>query len=147
MYSDELYIRYLYMMQAGTLALDGSEQRLIENEVVRNLGGRGVSEAFIRRAIGEEFRVRIAQEAVLGSQPGSFLTRALRNANQGFTPKITHSDLPDTVRAPMTPAQLWDYYKTKRAEFAVTLLPLHVEDFVAQVKERADATLRRRSLL
>jgi hypothetical protein len=129
LYNNEMYVLYL-----GSLGLDRDDQQRIVYEI-RNITGRAAGDAYILRAIGEEFRVRMAQYAVLGSQPGSFFFRGGRNPNQGLTPKITQNDLPDEVRAPMTPAQLWDYFKLKRAEFDVTLLPLHVQDFVPEVKE------------
>ena len=34
----------------------------------------------------------------------------------------------------MTLMQLWDAYKSKRSEFDVTLIPVHVQDFVNQIK-------------
>ena len=41
---------------------------------------RDASQEFIRRAIAEEFRVKIAQYAVLGAQPYSFFVHEGRTA-------------------------------------------------------------------
>ena len=52
-------------------------------------------------ALGEEFRVRLAQTTLLGFDPGGIMQ----------------------VPAPVTPAELWDYYRRKRTELVVEMLP------------------------
>jgi hypothetical protein len=89
---------------------------------------RDASDAFVRRAVAEEFRVKIAQYAILEAQPFSLLFRKRQQGGE-LTFKFAHPDVPDEVRAPMTLAQLWDFYKTQRAEFNVSLIPVHVDDF------------------
>ena len=42
----------------------------------------------------------------------------------------------DRVAAPITPAEFWNYYKDMRTSVEVGLLPVRVEDFVSQVKEK-----------
>ncbi|MCI0681239.1 MAG: SurA N-terminal domain-containing protein [Gemmataceae bacterium] len=64
-----------------------------------------LTEAALRQILRDEFRVLLAQR-VLGQSTG---------------------------RMALTPGQLWEFYKEKRLEYKVTLLPLFVEDFVANV--------------
>src|SRR6516162_8712198 len=89
---------------------------------------RDASDADVRRAVKEEFRVKIAQYAILGAQPFSLLFRKRQQGGE-LTFKFAHPDVPDELRAPLTLAQLWDFYKTQRAEFNVSLIPVHVDDF------------------
>lgn len=95
---------------------------------------REASNTFVRRAVAEEFRVRIAQLAVASSQSSSFYRRMGRQG-EGVPLKFEDPDLPNLTRAPMTLAQLWDYYKTQRAEFDVKLIPVHVQDLLAELKD------------
>ena len=70
--------------------------------------------------VGEEFRVRLAQTTLLGFDPGGIIR----------------------VPAPVTPAELWNYYKTHRTELAVKFLPIPVSKFIDQVKDKpTDAEL------
>ncbi|MBI3824158.1 MAG: hypothetical protein HY289_15935, partial [Planctomycetes bacterium] len=79
----------------------------------------------LTQAVAEEFRVRMAQYAVFGSQPSSYLLR--QKQELGYKP--FEPDLPDQMRAPMTLAQIWDAHKAKRSPFEVKLIPVFVEDF------------------
>ncbi len=96
---------------------------------------RDASDAYVRRAIAEEFRVKIAQYALLGSQPGSLL---FRPKSQLGEPKYTMPDVKDEVRAPLTLAQIWDFYKAQRGEIGVSLIPVPVQRFVDDVKDPDD---------
>jgi hypothetical protein len=49
--------------------------------------------------------------------------------------KFTSTEMPDEIRAPLTLAQIWEAYKEKRAEFDVNLIPVHVEDFLKEIKD------------
>jgi hypothetical protein len=68
----------------------------------------------LKEALRHEFRVQLAQIAMLGLSSNN-LTR-----------------VPD----PVTPQDFWDWYKDKRTEITVDLLPVKVEDYLAQVKEQ-----------
>jgi hypothetical protein len=71
-------------------------------------------------AVAEELRVRLAQTTLLGFDPGGIVR----------------------VPAPVTPAELWNYYKTNRTELAVKILPIPVSKFIDQVKDKpTDAEL------
>lgn len=94
---------------------------------------RDVSHSYIRRAIKEEFRVRIAQEAYLLSRPVAYYAGGPKEG--GLAPRILRPDIPDQTRAPLTPAQIWDLYKKQRSEFNVDLLPIDVKDFVKNIKD------------
>lgn len=77
---------------------------------VRNLHNR-VTEDILTQALRDEFRAQMAQQ-VLGRQM---------------------IDPPHYTRISLTPAQLWDFYKEKRIEYRISLLPLLVEDFAGKV--------------
>lgn len=72
-----------------------------------------VSESLLRQVLRDEFRVLLAQR-VLG-----------------------HSG----VRMALTPGQLWEFYREKRVEYKLALLPLFVEDFVKKVGEPNEVDL------
>jgi hypothetical protein len=111
--------------------LDPNDFAIAQRDVKRNF--QDVNDAYMRRAIAEEFRVRIAQEAVLLTQPFQFYTR--RRPDGGFAMKFSNAEMPDETRAPLTLAQLWEAYKTQRSEYNVTLIPVHVEDFIKDIKD------------
>ncbi len=64
-------------------------------------------------ALGDEFRVRLAQAALLGEHPG------------------TSTRIP----APVTPYDFWQYFRKNRTEVSAVLLPIPVQDFVAKVED------------
>jgi hypothetical protein len=106
--------------------LGPAELALAQREAQRD--SRDANDTKVRRAVAEEFRVKIAQYALLGAQPYSFFVRRIRQG--GDLPyKFADLEMVDQVRAPLTLAQLWDFYKVQRAEFDVSLIPVHVEDF------------------
>jgi hypothetical protein len=74
---------------------------------------RGGTQVLIS-ALAEEFRVRLAQTAVLGFDP------------QGFS----------HVPTPVAPYESWQYYVQNRTEVNATLLPVPVRDFLSQVKDK-----------
>ena len=124
---DMLYYNEFFV-EFRTLNLQ--ELDLAEQQTRREF--QDVGHAFVRRAITEEFRVRIAQEAYLLAQPLAFFAGA-RQA--GLSPRLTDPEMPVQVRAPLTVAQLWDEFKKNRAEYDVTLLPISVDEFVKKIKD------------
>jgi hypothetical protein len=123
---DDEHLNYLFGAEFFG-AIKGQELFLAQREAQRE--SRDATDAVFRRAIAEEFRVRIAQYASLMAQPYSHLYRR-KQGGEGFTHKFIDPTVPDETRAPMTLAQVWDFYKAQRAEFSVSLLPVEVEDFV-----------------
>jgi hypothetical protein len=72
-------------------------------------------------SLADEFRVRLAQAALVGYDPGG---------NIGQVPTA------------VTPYEFWEYYRNNRTELTTKLLPIPVEKFVADVKEKpTDAEL------
>ncbi len=128
-------INSLFLMEfMGTIGTD--DIRNVEYEVTRQ-GGSQVNSARVLRVVGEEFRVRIAELACLKAQPLAFYTR-----KDSFNePKLSDPTFPDQIRAPLSLAQLFDFYKLKRSEYDVTLIPVHVQDFVAKVPAAAESDL------
>jgi hypothetical protein len=70
-------------------------------------------------ALGEEFRVRLAQAALIGYDSSGIIQ----------TP------------APVTPYELWQYYERNRTEASVDVLPVPVEVFVTKVKPPTEEEL------
>jgi hypothetical protein len=134
-----------FLFKAEFFGVLGPEEvQKAEMEAHREL--REASPAYIRNAVKEEFRVKIAQYAVLSSQPYAF--RAMRK-QEGGELKLLDPEYPDETRAPMTLAQVWDFYKARRSEFAVKLIPVYVEefaknkyDFASKVSDPNDQLLR-----
>ena len=72
-------------------------------------------------ALSDEFRVRMAQAALVGYDPGG---------NIGQVPTS------------VTPYDFWEYYRKNRTELTTKLLPVPVEKFVPDVKDKpSDAEL------
>jgi hypothetical protein len=95
-------------------------------------GNQNISEGFLIKALTDEYRVRLAQLATLTSHPADYF-RPVESM------RLNHPLLPSLVRAPMSPAMLWDFYKSKRSEFDVKLIPIHVSDFVAKMRVPTEA--------
>ncbi len=128
---DEERFKLMFQFEFFTReVLDEGDVARAQNETRRNF--QNINDVYIRHALIEEFRVRIAQEAVLMSQPFQVFTRRQRDV---FTMKFSNAEMPDEIRAPLTLAQLWEAYKEKRAEFNVTLVPVHVEDFLKEIND------------
>ncbi len=72
------------------------------------------SEDIVVNALTDELRVRMAQNALTGYEPGGI----------------------DRVAAPVTPAEFWNFYKDNCTSVEAALLPVRVEDFVSQVKQK-----------
>jgi len=83
-------------------------------------------------ALGDEYRVRMAQLAMMQAQVNSFQQRG--NPQQGRLPRTLRLEFPLSVRAPLSPEQLWEKYESQRSEFDVRLLPINVEHFVDKVQ-------------
>jgi hypothetical protein len=88
------------------------------------LGGRpnANTDQTLLRALGDEFRVRMAQAALVGYDPGGHL---------GQVPSL------------ITPYEFWEDYRWNRTELSLKLLPIPVQKFLADVKEQpSEAELR-----
>ncbi len=154
---DDLIEFKLWQIQANRLGVNLSEQNVKDlffmefmgeitledidrSEMEVSRGGSGqINSARLRRVVGEEFRVRLAELVCLKAQPLAFFTRK-GDFNE---PKFADPTFPDQIRAPLSLAQLYDFYKTKRSEYDVSLIPVHVQDFLAKVPAPTDAELNR----
>ncbi len=125
---DEEHVRQLYIQEFYG-SLSDREIADAQRQAMNNAGTREITNAAFFRAIGQEFRVRIAQYAVVEAQTFSFFGRGDRKE---YLPKFYFPDLPDEIRAPMTLAQIFDAYKKNRAEFSVSLLPIPVDAFLGK---------------
>lgn len=80
-----------------------------------------------RKALNDEFRVRIAQLALLTAN-----NDALRRHSE--IDIALKTDPRPEVRMTLSPAMMWDYYQKNRSEFDVALLPIQVEDYLKKVE-------------
>jgi hypothetical protein len=121
------HLHYLFRNEFFSAKEMHITQQQIENaqwEAVRN--SRDFGERNLWKALAEEYRVRLAQIAMLEMQ-------------------TSHIDptSPDQERAHMSLAQLWNVYKEKRSEFDITLIPVQVADFTKDVPEPDDNELEK----
>lgn len=82
------------------------------------------NDQYILQAVRDEYRVRLARLAMLECQPGQFSPDRFHMLQD--TP---HEWKYKEGRVAVTPHQLWDFYKEKRAEFDLTLIPIEVSRF------------------
>jgi hypothetical protein len=75
----------------------------------------------LQTALRDEFRVRMAKQALVGYEPGAEAWK------QG-----TVNDVP----ASLTPYDFWKFYRDNRTTIKVALLPVPVDKFVGQVAEK-----------
>jgi hypothetical protein len=109
-----------------------ANKSFVNNDLVRaflsshqhNRGVHPMTPPELLSALTDEFRVVMAQEALLGAEPG---IRAYRGAAVG----ISHID--HSPSAP-TPDQFLDYFRRNQTRLSVAILPLAVERFVSEVK-------------
>jgi hypothetical protein len=88
-------------------------------------GSKEVTDVIFRRALMDEYRVRIAKLAIIKMQTAHYFQ------NSQFP--LDDPNLPDQQRAHVTLAQIWKVFQEKRAEMDVTLVPIHVDDFTKEV--------------
>jgi hypothetical protein len=99
-------------VDAETLnALSGRDDHAIRMSMAREGIGSGPA---LLAALGDEFRVRLAQAAIVGFDPGGF-------------------NMPPPL---VTPSELLDYYRRERTEVSLSMLPIPVSKFVPQVKAK-----------
>jgi len=99
----------------------GDDFRKVMNEVSGN--NNRVNEAYVFDALRNEFRAQMAQLAVITSQP------------EKYGEEFFHHDVRlHGTRAPITPMQMWDFFKEKRTEFSLALVPVEVEKFVDKIE-------------
>lgn len=102
----------------GSPAKDADKMRLF----LQGVPTRDLSTKDLYAALRDEFRVRLAQEALLGDAAGA--RTALGTGLAG-----------DQVPAGSTPEQFWEFYKDKRTTLKVDFLRVPVSQFIGEVKE------------
>jgi hypothetical protein len=108
------------MIEAETLGESLAEMSQPVEEGLRKRY-RGLSPEYLREALNDEFRVRVAQEYLMGEGPRR-----------------------DNVPAYVTPYEMKKYYDDMRRTVRVALLPLNVKNYLAEVKEvPTEADLRK----
>jgi hypothetical protein len=93
---------------------------------------RGLSADDLLRAVTDEFRVVLAQEALLGHGPGVF----------GGNPRLLDqrprlpAGGPESALPAVTLGEFLKYYREQRTTLNVWMLPLKVDDFLAEAKKK-----------
>ncbi len=82
--------------------------------------------ASLYEALRDEFRVALAQEALLGQAPGA----------RAYHAYFQRTPSPQQVPATGTPDEFLQYYREQRTTLNVGLLPLSVQDFVGKVEAK-----------
>ncbi len=106
----------------------------IEAMLLRNPQFKGMNSDTLIQALANEFRVQMAQLALVGDEP--FMPRSFQafQLMQMFgMPK--NRPLGDAPATP-TPQQFWDFYRQQCATIDIGLLPVRVDDFLAKVTEK-----------
>jgi hypothetical protein len=86
-----------------------------DRDILQALAREGLGDPnLLLHALGEEFRVRLAQASLVGYDPDGIVTPP----------------------APVTPYELYNYYVGNRTEVSVQMLPIKVSKFVPAVKEK-----------
>jgi hypothetical protein len=116
-------VRKLVNHEAGTEVLTGDPLK-DGDKVSSAMGGafRNVSAKDLYNALRDEFRVRLAQESLLGSSQG---------ARAALGTGLAGDDLP----AGATPEQFWEFFKDNRTSLDVGFVKVPVSQFTGQVKE------------
>jgi hypothetical protein len=90
-----------------------TQQRVGLQDISNELTGmQGVTPELLEKALGDEFRVMMAQKALLGYAPGS----------EFGSPASAVTGVP----APVTPYQFWQYYQDQRTSLNAALVPVPV---------------------
>lgn len=97
----------------------------------------GITGANIAQALLDEYRVRIARLATYQAQGRRFRdSRGIGNdRNLLQEVQLLKPRYPEEIRAPLSPAQLWDIYKQKRTPFDLALVPVRVDSFRDKIKD------------
>jgi hypothetical protein len=104
--------------------LDGTsfaDDPKVKNFMLQFVGAKGQTVSDLVMALADEFRVAMAQEALLGQEPGIRAYRASTSIDQ----------MPVAV----TPDEFLRYYRDQRTTLTVDVLGLPMREYLAQVKE------------
>ncbi len=108
--SREDVVRAVQLETYGKLT---NEDGLILDKMLVQRGERSAPIDIVK-ALGEEFRVRLAQMTLLGFDPGGVMS----------------------VPTLVTPSEFYDFFKKNRTEVDVKVLPVPVSKFIDQVKDK-----------
>lgn len=106
---------------------------LVRMELRRDVPG--ITDAYILKALGDEFRVRIAQVASYLAQTDTYRKRYSPIRAELQEHQLLKYKEAVEVRAPLTPAQMWDIYRDKRTQYDLGLVPVQVDYFRDKIKD------------
>src|SRR5262249_43401482 len=121
MFDKEVFARVPLGDQTAIPLFGGLDSRHIQLELRQKYPN--INDQAIIRALRDEFRVRIAQQAYLQAQTGIYRYGA----------NLKFRSLGQETRIPLTPDQMWDMYKDKRTQYDVALVPVRVDHFLDKI--------------
>jgi hypothetical protein len=130
---DNLFLRMLEAELFKDKLPRGENMLALENKAMEEViraHSREVTPDFVRRAIENEFRVRIAR---LADEEYQLLSLGDRQLSPYKRIKLNQLISPTQIRVPLSPNQIWDFYKENRNEFDVALMPIPVSAFASEV--------------
>ncbi len=98
---------------------------------------RNVALGMVTSALRDEFRVHMAQLAMVSSQPRKYLPQARGNIDLAQRESVVKG-----VRVAPTPAQWWEFYKKQRAEYTLDIIPIDVKHFLKDEKAPTEAEIQ-----
>jgi hypothetical protein len=134
---EEAIIKQINQEAGGRDVLEGkkfADEPLVRAFLINRKSRAVANSEDLLNALREEFRVALAQEALVGVEAGA---RAYRS---GFA----QTPSPHQVPAAGTPDEFLKYYRDQRTTLNVGLLPVAVKDFVSRVEAQpTEEDLRR----
>jgi hypothetical protein len=115
-----------------------TSSRLVEEllKATRKNNMQTMTDKELLAALTDEFRVLVAKEAVLGHGPGAFgENQELEELIGQFTRKFSITQRPDADVPAVTPLEFLQFYRDQRAELRVWMLPVKVEDYLAEARK------------
>jgi hypothetical protein len=116
----------------------GPEAAQYVHSEVRQGGFWNANYRVLLQALTDEFRVRMAQ-AALEKGPGAALQLS-QDTHGGRRPQL---EAPMQTRMPVTPQEVYEYYRKERAPAEIALIPVHVERFFGEVPTPTQDDLER----
>ena len=102
------------------------QKSMIEHQLTQRRGSEDFG-AMLLRSLGDEFRVRLAKNAILGPDAPP----PARTPQSPLDPTT-----PERIETSFTPHEFFEFYRKNRMEINVSVLPIAVRDLLSQVKDQ-----------
>jgi hypothetical protein len=119
-------VRELVRRETGG-RLSREENAAIERVLRRDSRFEGMTGEWLIDAIGNEYRARMAFDAMIGQSAANAIDRQMGRVDRGVA---TLGAMPGAV----TPYEFWEFFKDRTSEHSYSTLEVNAESFVDQVK-------------